>query len=226
MGVPEAARRRTAGSRCPGDPNFPDWIDQKLQDGHLTETEWLERPEERRCASGCRERTATQRRRVRPAARSHERHDFGSLGTRPPSRLPAVRPEGRACSVPSLGDQETLELWRVNGPGTGGGGASNPYRRPDPRRKVTGASNPVPRRRRCQLNSVDGRAVAAQHRLPRGATKPDANGLASGFPTKTSGQGVRRPEGGRGDAEFGRRYATADSGRSGSAGRRDVLRTR
>jgi hypothetical protein len=25
-----------------GDPDYPDWIDQKLQDGHLTETEWLE----------------------------------------------------------------------------------------------------------------------------------------------------------------------------------------
>jgi hypothetical protein len=26
-----------------GDPDFPDWIDQKFQDGHLTESEWLER---------------------------------------------------------------------------------------------------------------------------------------------------------------------------------------
>jgi hypothetical protein len=26
-----------------GDPDFADWIDQKLQDGHLTEAEWLER---------------------------------------------------------------------------------------------------------------------------------------------------------------------------------------
>jgi hypothetical protein len=27
----------------PGDPDFADWIDQKLHDGHLAETEWLER---------------------------------------------------------------------------------------------------------------------------------------------------------------------------------------
>lgn len=42
---PVGAEGLSGNGRIPisGDPDFPDWIDQKFQDCHLTESEWLER---------------------------------------------------------------------------------------------------------------------------------------------------------------------------------------
>jgi Protein of unknown function (DUF3631) len=43
--APNALTRNNGEGRVPvsGDPAFPDWIDGKLQDGWITEAEWLER---------------------------------------------------------------------------------------------------------------------------------------------------------------------------------------